>query len=72
MDIILDGKIKSLCQHIRKLDISDDEIIHVLRDGAEVFKPYPASKWKSISVSETDSHGPRFIKYKPNPLWGTA
>ena len=63
--------IDQIGRHLRKLNMPDDEIIHVHRSGLPCFVDAKASVWKGLSIQENQKTGPRFVKYVPMPdLWG--
>lgn len=71
MDIDLDKTKNNVSSIVRKANLPDDEIVHVHRSGVPCFVDMTAKSWLHWTVSETDKHGPKFVKYKPMPnLWG--
>lgn len=59
----------SVADIVRKMDVPDNEIVEVYRDGVLVFNKETAAVWKSVTVSETASGGIKFKKYKPFVKW---
>lgn len=59
----------SVADIVRKMSVPDDEIVEVYRNGVLVFNKEKAAVWKSITVYETASVGPKFKKYKPFVKW---